>query len=102
MNSYMLKNQEPLSNQERIKVVTVGSNMTFLRCFRTYGLLSTWSAQVKYYSDVTQYNRLAATVAHFTVFPMFKDKGGKNVFLKDQKKIKTPIFYLKIHEKSYF
>ena len=37
-----------------------------------------------YYSDVTQYNRLAATVAHFTVFPMFKDIGGKKVFLKDQ------------------
>ena len=41
-------------------------------------------------------------IAHFTVFPMFKDKGGKKVFLKDQKKIETPMFYLKIHEKSYF
>ena len=30
-----------------------------------------WSAQNKYYSDVTQYNRLAAAVAHFTVFPRY-------------------------------
>ena len=29
-------------------------------------------------------------------------KTWKKVFMKDQKKIKTPIFYLKIHEKSCF
>ena len=45
----MLKNQEPLSNQERIKVVTVGSNMTFLRCFRTYGLLSSMTYQCHHF-----------------------------------------------------
>ena len=50
------------------------------------------TAHGKYYSDVTQYNRLAAKVAHFTVFLMFKDIDVKKVFLKDQKKIKTPIF----------
>ena len=51
------------------------------------------TAHSKYYSDVTQYNRLAAKVAHFTVFLMFKDIDVKKVFLKDQKKIKTPILY---------
>ena len=33
---------------------------------------------------------------------MFQRHGWKKVFMKDQKKIKTPIFYLKIHEKSCF
>ena len=40
MNSYILKNQEPLSNRWGIEVVTFGNNMTFLGSSRTYGLLS--------------------------------------------------------------
>ena len=44
MKSYILKIQEPPSNRERIEVVTFGSNMTFIGCVRTYGLLSTQGA----------------------------------------------------------
>ena len=44
MNSYILKNQEPLSNRWGIEVVTFGNNMTFLGSSRTYGLLSTQGA----------------------------------------------------------
>ena len=44
MNSYILKNQEPLSNRWGIEVVTFGNNMTFLGSSRTYGHLSTQGA----------------------------------------------------------
>ena len=45
MNSYILKNQEPLSNRWGIEVVTFGNIMTFLGSSRTYGLLSISQAE---------------------------------------------------------